>query len=209
VDQHIEELYRLFGWDRNTLVVITSDHGEELWDHGFMGHGFSLYREVIHVPLMFYYPQGGFKNRRIKNNVSLIDVLPTLREFIGMPEDKHLEGISLLPFLVKDRSDIPDRFLFGHLVDFSFSDDSVAAESTIYGKWHFIKDFSGNWHLFNLKLDPREKYNQRENDFGMARQLSARYRMFKTRSRKFKQDSAVYTLDEKQLERLKTLGYVK
>ncbi|MCK4836011.1 MAG: sulfatase [Candidatus Aminicenantes bacterium] len=209
VDIHIKELYELFGWNKNTLIILTSDHGEELWDHGFKGHGYSLYREVIHIPLMIYYPQGGFKVGRTRENVNLVDVLPTLREFLGLSRDKANEGISLLPVLKGRSTEIPQRFLFAHLVDHSFNKKTVDSGATIYKNWHFIEGFSGDWSLFNLKLDPREKYNQQENDFGTARQLYARYWRFKKKCRKFKQDQATYHLDEAQIERLKTLGYIR
>ncbi len=208
-DQHIRELHELFNWSENTLIVVTSDHGEELWDHGLKGHGYSLFREVIHVPLMFYYPGGQFSAGTIKENVSLIDVLPTLNEFLGLPPDKEHEGISLLPRIIGSELQLPQRFLFAHLVDHSFSEKMAETESTLYENWHFIKNFSGSWYLYNLKLDPGEKYNQQVGDHGIARRLFARYRGFKKKCRIFKHDSTSFYLDEKQIEKLKTLGYVK
>ena len=208
-DQHIRELHELFNWSENTLIVVTSDHGEELWDHGLKGHGYSLFREVIHVPLMFYYPNGQFSTGTIKENVSLIDVLPTLNEFLGLSPDKDHEGISLLPRISGSELQLPQRFLFAHLVDHSFSEKMAETESTLYENWHFIKNFSGYWYLYNLKLDPGEKYNQQTGDHGIARRLFSRYHRFKKKCRIFEHDSTSFYLDEKQIERLKTLGYVK
>lgn len=208
-DQHIRELYQLFNWSNNTLIVVTSDHGEEHWDHGLKGHGYSLFREVIHVPLMFYYPGGEFYGKTVSENVSLIDVLPTLNEFLGFSPVSNHEGISLLPWIKGSGKPLPQRFLFSHLVDHSFSEKLSETESALFENWHFIRNFSGSWYLYNLKLDPAEKYNQQDGEHGMARRLFSRYHRFKKTCRIFKQDSTSFYLDEEQIKRLKTLGYVK
>jgi arylsulfatase len=83
---------------RNAIVVVTADHGEEFKDHGGMGHGLTLYNELIHVPLIVVVPNrpGG---RRVQDNVSLVDVAPTLLDLVGLPHEPHFEGRSLAPFL--------------------------------------------------------------------------------------------------------------
>jgi len=54
VDRKIEELFELLRWDENTLIIVTSDHGEEFQDHGGWDHGRTLYAEVVDVPLVVY-----------------------------------------------------------------------------------------------------------------------------------------------------------
>jgi len=98
VDSYIRKAYNAFGWDKNTIIVVTADHGEGLWDHGRQGHGFSLYREEIQVPLMIHYP-GGAEGKKINPNVSTIDILPTLRDIIGLDKSDSDEGWSLLPLI--------------------------------------------------------------------------------------------------------------
>ena len=63
-----------------------------------------------------------------------------------------------------------------------------------------IKNFSGYWYLYNLKLDPGEKYNQQTGDHGIARRLFSRYHRFKKKCRIFEHDSTSFYLDEKQKE---------
>ncbi|MFN0206805.1 MAG: sulfatase [Planctomycetota bacterium] len=79
-DEHIklfaEKLKSYNLWD-NTIVVITSDHGEEFFEHGVLGHGFSLYQEVIRIPLIFF-GAGVAKGKRIDIPVSNVDLAPTL-----------------------------------------------------------------------------------------------------------------------------------
>jgi arylsulfatase A-like enzyme len=82
----------------DAIVVVTADHGEELNDHGRLGHGSSLYEEVVRVPLIFV---GSRINagRRVERAVSLEDVAPTLLDLAGLPAAPQFEGRSLVPFL--------------------------------------------------------------------------------------------------------------
>ena len=68
---------------RNTIFVLTSDHGEEFLEHGFRGHGPHLYAEVNHVPLMFWGP-GIPRVRRVAQPVGHVDLLPTILELAGV-----------------------------------------------------------------------------------------------------------------------------
>jgi arylsulfatase A-like enzyme len=82
----------------NALIVLTADHGEELYDHGGFSHGFSLHREVLHVPLFVKLPgqkQGGV----VPDRVSLADVLPTILDAAKVPVTGTLDGRSLMPLL--------------------------------------------------------------------------------------------------------------
>ena len=81
-------------WER-TIVVVTSDHGEEFGEHGGRRHSRTCYRESVHVPLALRVP--GLAPRRVDDVVSLVDIVPTLLELIGKPDDDAtLSGRSLL-----------------------------------------------------------------------------------------------------------------
>jgi len=86
------------GWLDDTIVAVTSDHGEEFWEYGRRGHGKSLSEEVLHVPLLLYYKgdaraTGG---KRIATPSQLIDVLPTLLDLANIELPEQLDGRSLL-----------------------------------------------------------------------------------------------------------------
>ena len=85
------------GLDENTLVVFLSDHGEEFFEHKGFGHGHTLYGEVIRVPLIMWYPGSLPGGHRVKSQVRLIDVMPTVLDILGLPGEDHMEGVSLLP----------------------------------------------------------------------------------------------------------------
>jgi arylsulfatase A-like enzyme len=92
----LEELKRRGLYDRS-LIVFTSDHGEELFDHGGVSHGQTLFREVLDVPLVVKWPRGtapppGTSGSRAQ----LLDLLPTVLDAVGLPLPPGLEGRSLL-----------------------------------------------------------------------------------------------------------------
>lgn len=85
----------LFG-DEETLLIITSDHGEEFMEHGRLAH-MQLYREVMHVPLIFHWPGVIPAGKELKNQVRLIDVVPTVFDYLGLPQLPQAQGKSLKP----------------------------------------------------------------------------------------------------------------
>lgn len=103
--------------DTTTLVVL-SDHGEEFGEHGYFQHGSALFEESLRVPLIFE-GRGIPSGRRIAEQVSLIDVMPTLLELAGVAPPPGLDGQSLLPAMRGES--LPARTLF--------------AEATAPGRW--------------------------------------------------------------------------
>jgi arylsulfatase A-like enzyme len=87
VDEHLRQAYEALAWDRDTLLVVTADHGEEFWEHGSVEHGRTVFGEVLNVPLLVRFPGGRWGGRRVSAPVSLVDVLPTLRECVGLPPE--------------------------------------------------------------------------------------------------------------------------
>jgi len=83
-DERIREAFDLLGVDRETVVVVASDHGEELLQRSDQTqHGFKLFSELTRVPLVIVDPTRPARRARVSVNVSLVDVLPTLREILG------------------------------------------------------------------------------------------------------------------------------
>ncbi len=82
-----------------TLIVVLADHGEELLDHGGIDHGSSLYNELLAVPLILGFPGGKHAGVRIGDPVSLVDVVPTLADYLGFTPPAELAGRSLMPLL--------------------------------------------------------------------------------------------------------------
>lgn len=81
-----------------TLIVITSDHGEEFFEHGMKGHRQNLYDTTLKIPLIFYLPRIIPSDKRIKSQVRIIDIFPTILNYVGIEErgeaiGKNLRGI--------------------------------------------------------------------------------------------------------------------
>jgi arylsulfatase A-like enzyme len=91
------------GGDADDLLLVTSDHGEELFEHGGFGHGFTLHREVVDVPLLLRLPRGTGGGRRVDDPVSLVDVPATVLDLLAVGEagaaTARGDGLSLAPTL--------------------------------------------------------------------------------------------------------------
>ena len=101
MDAEIERVLgelRTLGLDDKTLIVFTSDHGEEFLEHGGMFHGQSVYGELNNIPLIMYgkgmVPEGVV----VDETVQSIDIMPTILELTGLPVPKGVQGRSLVPF---------------------------------------------------------------------------------------------------------------
>lgn len=206
-DQHIRQLFEMFGWQKNTLIIITADHGEEFVEHEGRGHGNSLYDEVIHVPLLVYFPGWRGGGVRIPEPVHTIDILPTIREYLGLEASLHAEGESLLPLLEKEGGG--DRFLYSHLVRKrgEYGQDLVK-EAAINGRWKFIVTKPDTYELYDLESDPGETHNVFNESDRIAALLEEKLGEFERTSIKLMQEEARINLTYEALERLRNIGYV-
>jgi len=132
-----------------TLILVTSDHGEQLGQHGAWGHN-ALHDAVTHIPLIMRYPKRLPKGRKVRGFGQHIDLLPTILELTGAPpEVPGIDGQSLLP-LLKDKP-IRDRIFM----------EQVGLQRAIRtGEWkliHFIE--RGTYELYNVARDPVEAVN--------------------------------------------------
>ena len=146
----------------NTLIVLLSDHGEEFFEHEGFGHGHTLYREVIDVPLIFSFADRLPAGVRVGRQVRLVDVLPTVLDLIGLDVGSHFEGVNLADLLVgKGTAGSPEGTLFPAEVAYSeeLQRGGERKGVTAY-PWKLIYDVStGEEWLFNLQEDPAETEN--------------------------------------------------
>jgi arylsulfatase A-like enzyme len=102
VDENLTRL--LEGLERqgrldSTLIVVTGDHGEAFFEHGRFGHRYDLTEEVLRIPLLIWSPGRVPAGRVVDEPVSIVDVLPTLMDYAGLPADDTLDGTSLRPLI--------------------------------------------------------------------------------------------------------------
>jgi arylsulfatase A-like enzyme len=99
VGSAIRALMKRGEW-KNTLFILVSDHGEEMYEHGGWSHDQSVYEELLHVPLIIRFPQNQYAGRRVSDLVSLVDVMPTVLDVLGQPDlVADLRGSSLMPLI--------------------------------------------------------------------------------------------------------------
>ena len=206
VDSVIEELFRALEWEKDTIVILTADHGEEFGDHGGRGHGQTLYAEMLHVPLIVHAP-GLFAPRRVAEPVSLVDVLPTLRDFGGAPAEPKDEGVSLRPLLDGGPADPERRSLFAHLL--RRDQQNRLLHSVRRGRWKYVEGSRDPAMLFDLRHDPRESANLVGTSPALADRMRANVRDAVRSSRTFAGGQGSMVLDPETAETLRSLGYVQ
>ncbi|MBN2054101.1 sulfatase [bacterium] len=213
LDAHLKDLFTLFGWRENTLVVVTADHGEEFWDHGGMGHGYSLYNEVIHVPLFFYLPGATRRGVVINHTVSTLDVAPTVRAILGLPPGERDAGVNLLPVIATPKMVVDERTVFSHLLKTLPDGLESGARAAVCQEWKVYNTYVGEnqstTYLFNLTADPGEQENLYETTLSFAQELISRYHWFVKNCAKAGQEMVDYSLNEDEIEQLKSLGYIQ
>ncbi|MGA2986622.1 MAG: sulfatase-like hydrolase/transferase [Terriglobia bacterium] len=169
------------GLDRRVLLVLFSDHGESLGDHGENTHGYFIYGSTLHVPLLFHWPhttesrsskietekstrnssfdsRGSFSNdylEHVEAPAGLIDVAPTVMSFLGFPAPANFCGHSLLELAKGGNS--PPRDVYS---ESSYARDKfgwAALRSLRRGDYQYIE--APHPELYNLKTDPTELHN--------------------------------------------------
>ena len=179
-------------YDRAVIVVL-SDHGEGLMDHGEQEHGVFLYREALQVPLIIKLPQGE-KRGRIDAPVQLVDVMPTILDAAGINPPAGIRGISLL------RDSAPARTVYGESlyprIHLGWSD----LRSIVSGSSHFIE--APRAELYDLGHDDRERHDRASTDRRTAAALRDELQRYGS------QFTAPEAIDPEEAKKLAALGYV-
>jgi arylsulfatase A-like enzyme len=138
----------------NTVVIITSDHGEHWGDHKRLSHGNSMYRQLLQVPLLIRYPRAIPGGRRIRTAVTLRDLPATVLELTGVVNRAGFAGSSLTVHLDSARS------AAGSLVFATNATLNAPGPSSVVGRgMHYIQTYSGNEELYDLENDSLEEEN--------------------------------------------------
>lgn len=215
--------------DKNTLIILISDHGEGLGEHNYyFRHGAPLYDELLKVPLIIKDRHFISKNKIISCQVELIDVVPTILDILNISRKRFqgMEGISLKPYIL-GRDCNNKRYAFStSSIFFSIRSEDY---KLIYIDHKKIKEIPtlqqryGNlneYELYNLKNDPYETknlINEEKKVFESLKQELEKY-IIKARQQedKFKQlleknakNKIFIPLNEETKKRLRNLGYIQ
>lgn len=200
------ELLRL-GLSAQTLLVVTSDHGEGLGEHGESLHGFFAYQTTLHVPLLVRGP-GVRAGLRLPTTVGLVDLFPTLLELSGVavPPAARLAGRSLAGAL-RGGPAPPDTVLYAEtlvpLLHFGWSDLRVVRD----GKWKYIQ--APRPELYDLAADPAERHDLAATRAAQAETMrSALQRFLEDERRAGRTATTGGDASPDMLEKLGALGYL-
>jgi len=153
VDKYVGELINSFKNDSHTLLIITSDHGEEFFEHGDFTHGFQLYEESIRVPLIINFPSKIPEGMKVQTQVGIIDIMPTILDILDIKTSNEFEGKSIIPLISQNKKG--ERILYSEL--YRFGKKLVCAR---FKNCKYIYNIKENKEEFyDLNSDPNEKSN--------------------------------------------------
>lgn len=207
-DSELSRLWQFFekgGLVENSFLVFASDHGESLGEHQEAAHGFFVYQEAIHVPLIFVTPFKKFQGLSSSQVVSLVDVMPTILEMAGFASPPEVQGKSLLPFFFKPAKE----------------STSYAYSETFYPRFHYgwseLKSFQDKKHkliiapdmeLYDLAADAAEAKNLASVEKKAFRDLESKATKFIEKFSQNAHELDYRKIDEETREKLAALGYV-
>ena len=158
LDDRLEALFSELdrrGALEDTIVIVTSDHGEEFTEHGFLGHGFNVYDTTLHVPLLVYGP-GLVPAARVDRPVALQDLPATIMELVGLAEGSPFLGRSLLAEASETAADPP---ALSEVAVSQPGEETPAPwnfRSLVEGDLHYIRNPNRSEELYDLASDPWE-----------------------------------------------------
>ncbi|MCH8148631.1 MAG: sulfatase-like hydrolase/transferase [Planctomycetes bacterium] len=207
VGRIIDDLARS-GLLEQTVVVITSDHGTEFFEHGFKAHRMTLFDEVIRIPLLIRYPPLIPKGVRIRAQTRIIDLAPTLLELAGLPPATEFMGHSLVSVARKKTVDF-DNLGISELFSVGRAMRSIRTR-----EWKLTDDMVQKQRYYiDLIVDPDEHYPRPAHATEYGQKLLDRYKTVNHtldvwRSRVFS-DPDQPDLPEEVLKQLESLGYIE
>lgn len=186
-------------YDR-ALIIVTSDHGESLGEHGWIGwHAQSLHEELLHVPLIVKLPHSAHAGRRVAQNVRLIDIAPSVLEWLGFEPSASFDGESLTPLLSADIA--PSRPTLS--IKDSWRDQRIWSLHT--DAWKL--DQRDRAYLYNLEADPGEQVSVTAANLSTLRQLQQQGRdLMEARPEPPPSDVPI---DNELSDHLRALGYIE
>ncbi|MCC6213539.1 MAG: sulfatase-like hydrolase/transferase [Polyangiaceae bacterium] len=185
-DEHVGRLLDFLekqGLLEETIIIVTSDHGEAFGEHGMIRHGFEVWEELVRVPFFVFVP--GLTAKKISVRRSQIDLVPTLLEIFGVARPSgegadFVSGVSTVPeLLAPPGAALAPRVVF---VDMAAGPNNADRQAFVDGDLKLIASGGRPIGLYDLSADPEEKKNLLR-DAAVAEPAVERYRAFRRRLR--------------------------
>ena len=219
-DDHVARILKKIddlGLRSRTIVILLSDHGDEFFEHGNKGHHRTVYDEVLRVPFVVRLPDGARAGAVVDDEVSLVDVMPTILDLTGAGEPPGMEGVSLQSLL--HGGTLARKAVFAEFYDkrgFNLQVARRTRESKVIQHFNRIAHPSRPAvELYDLAKDPGEKRDVAAKDPAAVRSdlddtatwLNERWRVNRELQRAGGGANRT-KIDADTMERLKSLGYV-
>jgi len=209
VDLHLGEIIDELKLDKNSLVIITSDHGEEFLEHGRFSHAHNLYGETINIPLIVMLPNSKTK-KVIERTVNLIDIMPTILHLLGIEPPEYIAGESFLEQkqVFSWREEISKEQ--GADYDFAELDRHDILKTIMTPEWKYIYNFKNKTEqLYNIKSDFSEQNNLIDKKPNQSNQLKEKLFNWIAKAKKYPTKKQGFQLTPKEKEKLQGLGYIQ
>ncbi len=189
----------------NTLIIVVSDHGEELWEHGSLGHGTGMYAEQLDTPLLIHGP--GIEPGLVDAVVEALDILPTISDYLGLGPNPMWQGRSILA-----ANSLEERPAFSKTLG-PWPQALMDTEMVRQGRYKLIhKIRKKRVELYDVVADPGDSIDLASERPELVRQLLALLREHREENAAFRELHEVEVLesnlDEETIERLRLLGYI-
>jgi arylsulfatase A-like enzyme/Tfp pilus assembly protein PilF len=188
----------------STLVVITSDHGEMLGEHGESDHGYFIYQSAIKVPLIIKMP-GKHKSRVVRQLAGLIDIVPTICSLLGVQPPPQAQGTDLSDYFTEEGSAKEERYIYAESL-FGTKYNANSLLGVVTNRWKYIQ--TTRPELYDVIEDPQESNNLTDKLPRRAHLMRERLRETLEQTIRENQSDSRAQLDSESIKRLESLGYV-
>lgn len=189
----------------NSLIVVTSDHGESFGEHGLMLHTPAVYEELVRVPLIVKYPKDHHKTGHVSTPISLVDIMPEVLIVVGIPIPTGVQGVS---FSQKQHNLIVERYKDENWAwtAYPFGERSLRV---IYEKdYKYIWTSNGKHELYNLRDDPQELNNLFDRVPEIAFEMEKKLDQWVQTSYRDHSKDRSFKISKEVEETLKAMGYL-
>jgi arylsulfatase A-like enzyme/Flp pilus assembly protein TadD len=190
------------GLYKNTLIVLSGDHGESLGEHGEQTHGFFIYNATLHVPLIFHLP-GQAAAQTVPEIVNLADLMPTILQALKVDVPSQVQGRNLLPLMTTKSNEARGLYAETFLPRLHFNWSELRGVET--ENYHFID--APKPELYDLTKDPGETKNLFADKKAVAEEMRSKLTALIHQYSAGQELAEKTGLDPALMERLKSLGY--